>query len=307
MTDEIHDDVETASEPGGEIPAEMLVTEAQRRATLIEHKRRKAKDDPRSAIFRKADQRHEAEVEDFCAANVEARAQQEQVREQAAGPRHKVTVYGVEQDMTEVTTQIERVDQQLGERERQLDEYARTLQAQANRLRETQQQPVEIDKAKLREAHAALLRGDDELSTELMAEAIATAKRPAPQPAGDPRVSRVNELFSQEFDPGNSLPDDAFYAAAGLMKARLANPANFGRSPESLVQEVARVLRLTGQPARAAEPVRTLKHSIPITTLPAEMRSPPPAPPAPTQTNSSYIESLRRRSGSNSTLQLRRD
>lgn len=69
------DELETETQPGaGEIPVELQRTERQRQAELIEHKKRKSADDPRTAIFKKADRLHQDTVDVFCAQNPEAEA-----------------------------------------------------------------------------------------------------------------------------------------------------------------------------------------------------------------------------------------
>lgn len=245
-------------------------------------------------------------------------------------------------------------------REAQLEEYAGQLQAYADQLRAraqdgTRSQPTggsanpqppdtgaagQVDKTKLREAQAALLRGDDEAATEIMAQVIASAiaQRPQAQPPAEVRSSeqgavpelparnpkepwsrddrvKINQVFSRDF--GDLLEDDdAFADAQALMNARLSSPSSLGKTPEALAAEVgeavrrARGIASADPPPRNHEPSvverelesrRTLKAQIPITPPAGSARAPAAAKAPRFQSNSEYVQSLRQRSGSNST------
>lgn len=284
----------------------------------------------------------------------------------SAQKAYRIRVYGQERDASEeevVQAGIAALQKQhaadarlqdAATREAQLEEYASQLQAYADQLRTlrtsdgTQTQPTggsatpqppdtgaagRVDKTKLREALSALLRGDDEVSTEIVADVIAKATAPAANPPArsseqgalpEPpaRIRReswsrddrakINQVFERDY--GDLLAnDDAFINAKALMEARLSDSRYASMTPEQLAQDVGeRVRRAHGVSAPAPTPQptpveqtleqrRVLKAQIPITPPAGSARAPSSASPAARYpSRSEYVQTLRQRSGSNS-------
>lgn len=186
-----------------------------------------------------------------------------------------------------------------------------------------------IDKAKLQQAQAALLRGDDEVSSTLMAEIIQTAvaaSRPAteveprkvevparPAGVGDPwgteQRKQANAVFNDEF---MDLSDGQFALAQTQMNALMANPANKGIPLVDLARNagvtVRQALGPTAPPPAPTTPTqqvlndrRSLKARIPLTPPAGNARAPNSQPAAPRfPTASEHVRLLQMRNGSNS-------
>ena len=188
-----------------------------------------------------------------------------------------------------------------------------------------------IDRAKLREAQAALLRGDDEASAETLAEIIQAAiaaGKPAAEPAEAPRKIEVparpagigdswgreqqiqaNAVFNDEF---MDLSDAQFRLAQTQMQSLMADPANKGKPLVDLARTAGTAIRqalgASHTPAAPAVPGqqiledrRVLKARIPVTPPAGSARAPSgQAAPPRYPTNAEHVRALQLRNGSNS-------
>jgi hypothetical protein len=199
----------------------------------------------------------------------------------------------------------------------------------------------QVDETKLRQALDALARGDTGDSTKLMNELITEAAtkaarsvQPAPAPApsrthdvprfqqsaapvswDDAQREKANKVFNDEFA---SFTDAQYEAAKATVSDAMNDPANVGKDLATIVRTAcratARFVPATAQPAPAPAPPqvlsgtdtelagrRVLKARLPMTPPPASGRAPSGAPEVRFPNNSEYVQSLRSRSGSNST------
>lgn len=197
-----------------------------------------------------------------------------------------------------------------------------------------------VDPATVQQALDAFANDDAQKASQLMLKAIndAVAARitapvaPAPGPTVPTHVTgevprlqrapsdpwdreqrqRANEVFNSEFA---SFTDVQYEAARAAIADAMADPANYGQSLETMTRAVCRTtarLVPATTPTPPPPPVnpmqenlegrRVLKGRIPVTPPASSGRAPSAtAPEVQRQSPSDYVQSLRRRSGSNST------
>lgn len=233
------------------------------------------------------------------------------------------------------------------EYEKNLRAYALQLQGFADSLAAGRTDPAStsptpsgvagvVDEASVKQAFELVSDGKPDEAAKLVTKAIRdavaagradTSPTPAPRTTGAvpsfqvptlpamrsrTEIVEANTVFEGEY--GELVAEDAaFTVAQSLIKAKLADPANTGRSATDLVREVGNFVRASRRaPAGPAGPApshasvelgarRTLKARVALTPPVAAGRAPgaPEAPRFPS--NADYVQQLRKRSGSNTT------